>query len=42
MQVDLVWDRGFEASIGLSDRIPPMSIVVYSTYLLRSEAPGLI
>jgi hypothetical protein len=35
-------DRTLEVSKDLPDRIPPMSIVVYSTYRLNPEDPGLI
>ncbi len=31
-----------EVTKTLADRIPPMSIVVYSTYKLGAEEPGLI
>jgi hypothetical protein len=41
-QVDLVSDRSFTVSKELSDHIPPTSIVVYSTYSLGRDAPGLI
>jgi hypothetical protein len=41
-QVDLVSDRSFAVSKELTDRIPPTSIVAYSTYSLGSDAPGLI
>jgi hypothetical protein len=41
-QVDLVSDRSFAVSKELSDRISPTSIVVYSTYSLGSDAPGLV
>lgn len=41
-QVDLHPQTSFDISDMLSDRIPPMSIVVYSTYLLSSSDPGLI
>jgi hypothetical protein len=34
--------RTLEVSKDLSDRIPPLSIVVYSTYHLNPEDPGLI
>jgi hypothetical protein len=35
-------ERSLEVSKNLSDRIPPMSIVVYSTFRLNPEDPGLI
>jgi len=35
-------ERTLEVRKDLSDRIPPMSIVVYSTYRLNPEDPGLI
>ncbi|MGD0482926.1 MAG: hypothetical protein ABSA42_22355 [Terracidiphilus sp.] len=41
-QVDLVSDRSFAVSKELSDRVSPTSIVVYSTYSLGSDDPGLI
>jgi hypothetical protein len=40
--VDLRSDRSIEVSSALSDRIPPMSIVVYSTFLLNAHDPGLV
>jgi len=40
--VDLHPERSFEVSKVLADRIPPMSIVVYSTYALKSGDAGLI
>jgi hypothetical protein len=40
--VELRPERTREVSSGLSDRIPPMSIVVYSTYRRNPEDPGLI
>jgi hypothetical protein len=39
--VDVRPERNFVVSESLSDRIPPMSIVVYSTYSLNAEDPGL-
>jgi hypothetical protein len=41
-KVELRPERTLEVSRGLSDRIPPMSIVVYSTYRLNPEDSGLI
>jgi hypothetical protein len=41
-KVDLRPERELEVNKSLSDRIPPMSIVVYSTYRLNPEDPGLI
>lgn len=40
--VDLRSDRSIEVSRALSDRVPPMSIVVYSTYSLNAEDLGLV
>jgi hypothetical protein len=40
--VELRPERPVEVSAGLSDRIPPTSIVVYSTYRLNPEDAGLI
>jgi len=40
--VELRPERNLEVSKAMSDRIPPMSIVVYSTYRLNPEDPGLI
>jgi hypothetical protein len=40
--VELRPERTLEVRKDLSDRIPPMSIVVYSTYRLNPEDPGLI
>jgi hypothetical protein len=40
--VELRPERTLEVTTGLSDRIPPMSIVVYSTYRLNPEDPGVI
>jgi hypothetical protein len=40
--VELRPERSLEVSTAMSDRIPPMSIVVYSTYCLNPEDPGLI
>ena len=41
-RVDLRPERTLEVTKTLSDRIPPMSIVVYSTYRLNPEDPGSI
>ena len=41
-KVELRPERTLEVRKDLSDRVPPMSIVVYSTYRLNSEDPGLI
>ena len=40
--VDLRPERTFEVSAALSDPLPPMSIVVYSTYQLNSDDMGMI
>lgn len=40
--VEIRPERELEAGRAMSDRIPPMSIVVYSTYRLNPEDPGLI
>ena len=40
--VDLEADRSVDVKKELPDTIPPMSIVVYSTYKLAADAPGLI
>jgi hypothetical protein len=40
--VDLRPERTLEVTKALSDRIPPMSIVVYSTYALNPDDPGVI
>jgi alpha-L-arabinofuranosidase len=42
VNVEVRPERSFEVSKTLADHIPPMSIVVYSTYLLKSEDPGVI
>jgi hypothetical protein len=40
--VDLRADRSFTVQKQLTDLVPPMSIVAYSSYNLASDAPGLI
>ncbi len=40
--VDLGVQRSFEAREGFADHVEPMSIVVYSTYLLNPGEPGVI
>ena len=40
-KVDLRSDRSVDVSSTLIDRIPPMSIVVYSTYSLSADDPGM-
>jgi len=41
-EVKLRPERTLEVRKDLSDRIPPMSIVVYSTYRLNPDDPGMI
>ena len=41
-QVSINPERTIEVAKDFKDRIPPESIVVYSTYTLRAEEPGLI
>jgi hypothetical protein len=40
--IDLRPERTMEVGKTLSDRIPPMSIVAYSTYSLKATDPGMI
>jgi hypothetical protein len=40
--VDLRSDRALDVSESFTDRVPPMSIVVYSTYDLIADEPGII
>ena len=40
--VDIHPERSFDVSKTLTDQVPPMSIVVYSTYALKANDPGLI
>jgi hypothetical protein len=42
VNVEIRPERTFEVRTALSDSIPPMSIVVYSTYHLNPADPGLI
>ena len=42
VNVEIHAERSFEVSTTLKDRVPPMSIVVYSTYDLKAGDPGLI
>jgi len=41
-KVDLRSDRALDVSESFTDRVPPMSIVVYSTYDLIADEPGII
>jgi hypothetical protein len=42
VNVEIKPERSFEVSAALKDRVPPMSIVVYSTYELKAGDPGII
>ena len=41
-KVELRSDRALDVSGSFTDRVPPMSIVVYSTYGLTADDPGII
>ena len=42
VHVELKPERSFQVDKAIQDMIPPMSIVVYSTYTLNNGDPGLI